>query len=245
MNRELCCVSWNIHGYVGRGGVARPERAARVLRSLDADIVALQEVDASQLHDSGRDRLSWIAEELGLEAVAGPARLHGTGYFGNALLTRLPVERVEHMDISVLGREPRAVLDVVLNAAGTSLQVLVTHFGLRARERERQASRLIDRVREHDPAPALLAGDFNEWSPRSSTVAKLDRELGRAPALRTFPARFPLFALDRIWVRPFTALRSIEVVDTPAAREASDHLPLVARVDLSDVDRASRERWSE
>ena len=74
-------------------------------------------------------------------------------------------------------------------------------------------------------------GDFNEWRPRAKTIADLDAALGSAPLVRSFPARFPLLTLDRIWVRPRRALIDVRAQRSPLARVASDHLPVLARLD--------------
>ena len=52
-----------------------------------------------------------------------------------------------------------------------------------------------------------------------------------APAPRTFPSRWPLFALDRIWISPRQRLLQVQVHRTALSRVASDHLPLVAHID--------------
>jgi endonuclease/exonuclease/phosphatase family metal-dependent hydrolase len=61
----------------------------------------------------------------------------------------------------------------------------------------------------------------------------LDAYLGKAPTPRTFPSYFPVFALDRIWVTPKASLLKVKVVNHGLAKLASDHLPVLATVDLS------------
>jgi len=56
----------------------------------------------------------------------------------------------------------------------------------------------------------------------------LARKLPGRTRHRTFPARFPLFKLDRIYCRPASALLSSRV--DPAARSISDHLPIIAEI---------------
>jgi endonuclease/exonuclease/phosphatase family metal-dependent hydrolase len=74
-------------------------------------------------------------------------------------------------------------------------------------------------------------GDLNEWYLWGRPLRWLHahfREKPRAPP--TFPARRPVFALDRIWISPAGCLRRLRCHATPLAREASDHLPLTAEV---------------
>lgn len=73
-------------------------------------------------------------------------------------------------------------------------------------------------------------GDFNEWVPGGRTRRLLHSLFGHSPKVATFPAAFPLIALDRMFIRPRTALASIRAVREGAAGVASDHLPLLAEV---------------
>jgi endonuclease/exonuclease/phosphatase family metal-dependent hydrolase len=79
----------------------------------------------------------------------------------------------------------------------------------------------------------VLLGDLNEWFLWGRPLRWLRRHFGRTPAPATFPARWPLFALDRIWVEPVRLLERIEVHRNGFAREASDHLPLRATLALN------------
>src|SRR5208283_5829531 len=82
--------SYNIHKYVGIDGVFDPERVARVIKELKAEIVGLQEIDSSFY----RDQPGSISEKAGLEVVLGPTRRNHKGHYGNALLTSYTVQEV-------------------------------------------------------------------------------------------------------------------------------------------------------
>jgi endonuclease/exonuclease/phosphatase family metal-dependent hydrolase len=75
-------------------------------------------------------------------------------------------------------------------------------------------------------------GDLNEWFIYGRPARWLYRHFGHPRGSATFPARFPLFSLDRIFVSPPGLLLSVEVVRSPLAQVASDHLPLLARLRL-------------
>jgi endonuclease/exonuclease/phosphatase family metal-dependent hydrolase len=81
-------------------------------------------------------------------------------------------------------------------------------------------------------AAVIVCGDINEWFTIGRPLRWLHGRLGRTPALPTFPAGFPMFALDRIWVQPRAAVLGLGVHATPAARAASDHLPLAAEIEV-------------
>lgn len=234
MARTLSLLSWNVHGFVGGDGRHDLARVLAVIEAENADVVGLQEVDCQRRRGTDAvDPLAFMAERLDLCAIAGATRHGPHGFFGNALLTRLPVASVHHWDVSVPGRERRAILDVHLRADDSHLRVLVTHFGLRAAERRGQCRTLLALLDRHPDTLTIAMGDFNEWHPRSRTIARLDRAMGRVPVPATFPARLPLLHLDRIWVRPARHLQQVRRIDRAPARIASDHLPLVSTVVVS------------
>ena len=214
---------------MGRDGRRDHERIAAVICELDADVVALQEVES---HHGDLEVLELLAERSGMRALAGPTMLRPVGDYGNALLTRLPVLELQRLDLSVPGREPRGALDALLEAPGGPLQVIATHLGLRPAERRQQIQTLLSVLDPGVPGPTALMGDLNEWFMWGRPLRRLHAHFGETPGPRTFPAHRPLFALDRIWVKPLRCLQGIAVHDSPLARQASDHLPLVARLEM-------------
>ena len=228
---QLTFASYNIHRCIGLDGRHDPDRIADVLRELEADVIALQEVDARYHVDDGVDQIAHLAEAVGYQAVPGPVLKSHRGSYGNGLLTRHPLVRVRRVDLSVPGRERRGALDADLEIDGTRVRVVAAHLGLRPRERQIQVSRLLDALRGHDGGPLVLLGDFNEWLTVSPVLNRLHRRFGRSPGVRSFPSRFPVFALDRVWVQPRAALLQVEVHASPRARVASDHLPVRALID--------------
>lgn len=224
--------TYNVHGCVGTDGRMDPDRVGLVIRQTGASIVGLQEVDCLRALPDGTDQLERLAHITRMTPVPGPTRKRGPGYFGNALLTTHHVVQVERSDLSVPGREPRGLLVVELAVAGQLIQVAVTHFGLDGMERQRQVEYLLELLSERITQPFVLLGDFNEWRPRATTLVELHTLFGYAPPARSFPSRFPVFALDRIWVHPRSCLSKVHALRTASARLASDHLPVTARVEL-------------
>lgn len=229
---SLVVATYNIHTCVGVDRRYDPARVATVLRELDADIIGLQEVDVRRRGPVPLDQETFLAAETGLHAVSTP-RENGNGRFSNTILTRLPVLAVRHIDLSVAGHEPRGALDVDLAFEGRVLRVIATHFGLRGNERRLQTQRLLAALDRNGAAATdavLMMGDLNEWRGRRGGIPALDRELGRAPAPRTFPSWCPILPLDRIYAGPPAMLGELDVHRSPLARLASDHLPLRARL---------------
>ncbi|MCA9286132.1 MAG: endonuclease/exonuclease/phosphatase family protein, partial [Phycisphaerales bacterium] len=157
-------VTWNIHSCVGTDGAYDPGRTAEVLRGLDADIIGLQEVDWRTPPFDGMDQLTLMAQRLAMTPVAGPNLRDHRGEYGNGLLTRLEVREVRRVHLAHDASEPRGAIDALLTRDGHRLRVLVTHLGLRRRERRLQAQAIRAAVERGADAVVLLA-DLNEWMP--------------------------------------------------------------------------------
>lgn len=233
----LRIATYNVHACVGRDGRHDPDRVAAVIGELNADIVALQELT----YPAGvalETRTPFFLTTLDhYECALGPTRnrrRHAvTECFGNALLTRHPIVEVRRIDLSMAQREARGALAATIHVGGTTLHVLSTHLGLRVHERRFQVQQILSYLDSVRDAFVVVLGDFNDWLPGRSAAHVLDRRMGRPPRPATFPAAWPLVALDRIWVQPRAALRRISVHATPIARLASDHLPVVAEIETT------------
>jgi len=229
----LRIATWNIHDATGPDGRRDLSRIAGVIAQIGAPLVALQEITCTSDGEVVCDAAA-LAQASGFTWRSVPTRGHAVLRHGNALLSAHPLGAVRVHDLSVPGREPRAALEVEVAWRGRQLRVVVTHLGLRAGERRRQVERLLLAVGDEAADATILLGDLNEWFLWGRPLRWLHRRFGVSPAPRTFPTRFPIFALDRVWVHPRRALVRLAVIDTPAARRASDHLPVVATIRLPD-----------
>lgn len=216
--------SYNIHKYVGIDGVFNPERIARVIKELRAEIVGLQEIDG--MFFQMKNWAGLLSERSGMEVVLGPTRRKRSN-FGNALVTSYQVKDVRHIDLSVSGWRPRGALDVDLLVKGETIRVIVAHLGLGLGERRRQIRWLLDVFCSERDRMEIMLGDFNEWVPMVN-LHHVHNFFGKSPSLRTFPSFMPVLPLDRIWVRPVESLVSLSTHRTPLSRMASDHLPVRA-----------------
>lgn len=220
--------TYNIHGAVGADGLFQPGRIADVLREFDADIIALQEVPLGGTE--WPNVLHLLQQATGFIAVEGPTTPGPKRRYGNAVLSRYPVIATRNIDLSFGSREPRGALDADIDCHGHPLRIVATHLGLRPAERRAQIRTLLEAF-DTDRMPVILMGDINEWFAWGRTLRALVSHFESVPAPRTFPSRWPVFALDRIWISPRHRLVHVEAHATPLARVASDHLPLIAHID--------------
>lgn len=226
---KLRLASYNIHAGVGSDGRFDPHRLVQVLQQLDADIIGLQEVVT--IGPAGFALLDELAAGCNMQAIAGPTMMRGDAHYGNALLCRHPVKRILRLDLSMDGFEPRGALSVEL-AGNEGITVVVTHLGLKTRERASQIEYLLDWL-PPPPRQIVLLGDLNEWWPWSRNLKRLERRFHAVSSPRTFPARLPLLALDRILATSSHTLDSVRVHTEPPTRQASDHLPLVTSMSVA------------
>lgn len=228
--RRIRVVSYNVHSCIGTDSVFAPARIAGVLGALDADFIALQEIEEREYQ--GVPVSQFLAKTLGLCRAGRTTHKRAGIDYGNVLLSCVPPERSVAHDLAFAGREPRGAIEADFELIGRKLRVIATHFGLSMRERRAQLQKILPHLADTDPDLAVLCADFNEWAPYSNTHRTLSKVLGAAPAVRTFPSRLAGLALDRIYATPLDALVSIGTVTSPDARRASDHLPLVADFEL-------------
>lgn len=230
--RGLRVVTWNVHSCVGRDRRHDPTRTAAVITEMDPDVVALQEFRyPGDIALETRTPVMLSALEA-YECALGPTLMRAGHCFGNVLLTRHAMRDLQRLDLSQQRREPRGALAATLDVGGVLVHVVATHLGLRLAERRLQVRRLVEHLDAMRSHVTVILGDFNDWLPGRSVVHVLDERLGAAPRPRTFPTGWPLLPLDRVWVHPRFALRSLATHATPLARRASDHLPVVAVVDV-------------
>ncbi|MGF7159013.1 endonuclease/exonuclease/phosphatase family metal-dependent hydrolase [Rhodoligotrophos appendicifer] len=217
-------MTWNIHGAVGFDRRYDLDRIIELIQRHDPDIVALQEVDGRR---RGRNNVPHVLlqEALGNHAAEARTITAPDGHYGHVLISRWPMQDIECHDISVGKREPRCALSVRVQTPGKPIHVVAVHLGLRTSERRSQAQRLAEIVGTGTETTVAL-GDFNDF--RGIVRRTLSPLLPTFTKTRTFPSIYPIMPLDRIYVRPESAM-SKYFTDT-SAWYASDHLPLIADI---------------
>ena len=218
------------------------------VRSVGADVVFLQEVLGNHARHGKRfadfpeqPHYEFLADTMWPQYAYGRNSVYPKGHHGNALMSKFPIVRYHNHDVSIAGPEKRGLLHCVLDMPGEGREVhaICVHLGLQEQHRQQQLQLLCHMVRDEVPAdaPLVVAGDFNDWRHRADRV--LQREAGlhevfvhaTGRAARTFPARFPVLPLDRIYVRNATVHAPVRLPRHPWSH-LSDHAPLAAEIRL-------------
>jgi endonuclease/exonuclease/phosphatase family metal-dependent hydrolase len=221
----LRVLTWNVHQCVGRDGVCNPERVGAALEAMQPDIAALQEID-NRARGGSRDAFSYFGTLFGWGTLETRTLRAPGGDYGHILLSRWPIEALGEIDLSIRFREPRKAIVGDVRTPHGRITVIAVHLGLLPGERRRQYERLQGRIAALSDRPLVVLGDFNDFPGRGLAERSLSPPLRGTPELATYPARFPLLPLDRIWFTPPLELDTINTVRE--AERASDHLPLLA-----------------
>jgi endonuclease/exonuclease/phosphatase family metal-dependent hydrolase len=222
---QLRVVSYNVHSCKGLDFRTQPGRIAAILRRTGADVAGLQEVREEQAAE--------IARRLGFHLAFVRADIVHGYKFGNAILSRFPIQATHTYPLGVPHRQQRACLQAEI-AWPTNAQVVhvfVVHLGLKGEERRYQAERLASQEILADPAwqnaPRIFMGDLNEKGSNGAVNQNLAAVLQPAKR-RTWPGLLPLLYLDRFYFGGDIRLRSLRLYRSGSALIASDHVPLVA-----------------
>jgi len=249
---HLRVASYNVHGCRGMDGKFSPQRIARVLSRLQADIICLQELDDKRERSGSVRQVELISRSLQTDFRFHAVNSFVDGKFGNAILSHYPLRMVDQAGLPSLkgfpGLEERGILWVEADIEGSKIQVLNTHLSILERERRLQVEFLLQRGwlgAELDRVPLILCGDLNagmsSWTCRrlSEVLSNVGSGPTRVVVPRTWSGRLPLRRIDHVYTTDFVRTDRVIVPRNRLTRVASDHLPLV--VDFSLVAEEAKE----
>lgn len=247
---KLRLASYNIHRAIGVDRLFRPLRIAEVLAAHEADVVLLQEVDDGVPRSRRLDLGEFLARELGFAhyAIGHNVRLR-YGRYGNATLSRFPIERARNIDLSIGRRKRRGCQYTALlfsneAQAAVRLEVFNLHLGLSAQERSQQLGLLASApefARLRPDQPCIVGGDFNDWRsllrPTLTNALRFrcatdHKTVAGMVGIRTYPSFSPQGPLDRFYYRGRLHLLNAYRCRHALSRVASDHLPILADFSL-------------
>jgi endonuclease/exonuclease/phosphatase family metal-dependent hydrolase len=228
--------TYNIHKCRGMDRRVRPERIADVIRELDADVIALQEV-VNAHERPAFDQVRRLAEALdGYTWRFGENRPLYGGEYGNMTLSRFPIRFSRNYDLTHGKYERRGCLRTDVVVGDQLVHVVNVHLGTGFLGRRHQAHRLLSpellsstELKE----PKVVLGDFNEWT-RGLTTRLMQKGFQNIEPKeflrygRTYPGLFPLLHLDHFYFDPTLRVCSFKVHRSRKALIASDHLPMFA-----------------
>jgi endonuclease/exonuclease/phosphatase family metal-dependent hydrolase len=245
-HKSLTVVTYNIHKGLSQfnGRLVLHEIRDR-LKSIDADVAFLQEVQGLHMANARRHgawpdtgQHEFLTHE-GSHSAYGMNAVYQEGHHGNAIVSRHPIPVWDNIDVSHHALEGRGLLhcEVRIDGWKQPLHCINVHLGLWARSRRFQLQWLCDRIEAAVPkdAPLIVAGDFNDWHRRASSFLQQELalrevfEVAEGRPARSFPARMPMLALDRIYVRGLDVAAVERHVGAGWSR-LSDHVALTARL---------------
>jgi endonuclease/exonuclease/phosphatase family metal-dependent hydrolase len=224
--------SYNIRKSIGTDRRRHPDRILRILNEIDADIVALQEVD--RRFGDRRTTLSpeAIIDQTHLTPVGFGIRQSSLGWHGNAILVRKGIEVISQHRIELPALEPRGAVVADFRHAGTVVRVVGMHLGLLGTWRDRQAAAVVDHLETLDGRhPTVMMGDLNQWNIDGGCLDQFALDHNVIAPGPSFHSRRPMLQLDRIITSRDFTLRGAGVHHSPLARTGSDHLPVWALIE--------------
>ncbi|GGY61396.1 endonuclease/exonuclease/phosphatase family protein [Marinobacter zhanjiangensis] len=217
------------------------------VRAVAADVVFMQEVQGAHEKKAFRHarwpdapHYEFLADSIWPHHAYGRNAVYPMGHHGNALMSKFLIIDYRNVDASITKAEKRGLLHCRIDKPDDSdkpLHAFCVHLGLLEKHRQTQLEQLCDLVSSiPESEPVVVAGDFNDWQGKARKVMAscgltdvFEARWGGPP--KTFPAIFPLFRLDRIYVRGVSEHEPIKLPNRPWAH-LSDHAPLAAEITL-------------
>lgn len=217
-------MTWNVHGTFALNPKFDLPGVIALIRRWSPDVIALQEIDS---RGGGDNPFLILQDALGGHSVGIKSIVTTDGDYGQMLISRWPwAAQPEIHDISFGEHEPRRAVVADIATKGGIYRVIATHLGLSIGERRQQTQKLLTLAQE-PTHPSVIVGDFNDWFWVNSVRKSLARTFPARTRHRTFPSRWPLMRLDRIYGRDIRIIGSF--ID-PEAKAISDHLPVIADI---------------
>lgn len=244
ISNELRVCTYNIHkGFCAANIRPILQELRHAIRTVDADLVFLQEVVGERLA-TGKGQVKdidppfsypqfeYLADEVWPHHAYGRNAIYQKGHHGNAILSKNTFIDLDNIDISQWWFSQRGLLFGELKIG---IYVVCIHLGLFGVERRKQLKMLAELLTQKVPkhAPLIIAGDFNDWTGtlHRQLISKLSIKEAYNETYnrlaKTFPARLPLFAMDRIYYRNLKLLDA-EVLSGAPWQRLSDHRALSA-----------------
>ncbi|WP_127142965.1 endonuclease/exonuclease/phosphatase family protein [Pelagibacterium montanilacus] len=239
----ISVASYNIRKSVGLDWKRDPGRILAILKEIDADVVALQEVDrrfGSRTTSLSPDLIEETTEYV---PIRFGVRKQSLGWHGNTILVKRGIEVLDIATLTLPALEPRGAVLADLAVGETRLRIIGLHLGLVDLWRRRQARSVLHQLDVLDETlPTIIMGDLNEWTTEGGCLADFSRDHRIIAPGPSFHASRPMVPFDRIITTMDIEVRESGVHSSRLARRGSDHLPIWARIEVDEAAAAERLR---
>lgn len=230
-NDAVIVASYNIQKSIGTDFRRRPARIFAVLNEINADVVALQEVDRRFGERISSLPPEAIAAETNYEPVPFGVRQQSLGWHGNTILVRRGTRVLDHRTLELPVLEPRGAVVADVEIRGLAIRVVGMHLGLVGIWRKRQAEAVLRQLGALERRlPTVMMGDLNEWSINGGCLRHFALRHQMAEPGPSFPSPRPVMRFDHIIASHDLAIKATGVHMTRRSRRASDHLPVWAEL---------------
>lgn len=241
---RLRVLTYNMHKgfcFYSRQYVLQQLREA--IRSIDADLVFLQEVMGVHPVKNSEieigSQFEYLADEIWPHYAYGKNAVYSSGHHGNCILSKYPFTAYENINVSTNPLEKRGLLHAKIKIDGRELHLVCLHLDLLERGRRQQMQSLVHRVNASVPADSavIVAGDFNDWKKRFSDPLAEQLSLSECGVSftgehkPTFPSWRPFLSLDRIYIRQFR-VHDYKVLAGFPWKKMSDHAAVFAELEF-------------
>ncbi|RDE10156.1 endonuclease/exonuclease/phosphatase family protein [Pelagibacterium lacus] len=229
----ISVASYNIRKSVGTDWKRDPLRIIDILKEVDADIIALQEVDRRFGSRTASLSPELISEHSEYEAISFGMRERSLGWHGNTILHRKGVRVINTMTLTLPALEPRGAVLADFDTGSERIRIIGLHLGLVDLWRRRQAQSVLHQLDVLDEAlPTVIMGDLNQWTTEGGCLAHFSENHQVIAPGPSFHSSRPVLSFDRIITTTDITVRESGVHRSELARKGSDHLPVWARLEI-------------
>jgi endonuclease/exonuclease/phosphatase family metal-dependent hydrolase len=215
------------------GAAIDVDTIAGVIRKVNPDIVALQEVDVKTKRSGGVDQAALLGEKTGMKSYFFKAIDHDGGEYGVAILSKLAVSEFRQYALPTVPEskgEPRILATVMVKLRdGSMILFACTHLDAQSNSQNRLLQiREITTILQKSKVPVIIAGDLNAAT-GSEVINIFDQSFKRSceQCAFTIPVKNPNKTIDFIGYSPKSGF-SVEKHEVINETYASDHLPVNA-----------------
>lgn len=237
MSLQISVLTYNIQHGSNLKGHYGLQKILHTIALSGADLVALQEVDCLSIRSLFTHQIRYLGKKLHMHYIFGTVqRQPAVGYYGNGILSRLPMCHCYNMILTKppQEKEKRGLLKATLcTKTGESFDFFCTHLSLSACQRKREIHTIASILKKNQK-PFLLAGDFNASASESVFLPLqgiIQNTANSQKKYATFPSSHPQCALDYIFASKHWQINWNYILKT----QGSDHLPVLTSLTLPQL----------